>query len=148
MGCAAPVSSPRAQHPAAGMDERSRPRASPVPHMDPCKPCRALRVIHSSHSLLSYTLRGGKLLYQLWLILLSLPAHAFILALQKKKKSSKSKSLDSTPHTYSWPQIFLSCLLLCSFSNVNHVLHFHVFPLKLQCPFGWRYGILAEPSRH
>lgn len=67
---------------------------------------------------------------------------------KKRKKSSKSKSLDSTPHTYSWPQIFLSCLLLCSFSNVNHILHFHVSPLKLQCPFGWRYGILTEPSRH
>jgi len=103
MGCAAPVSSPCTQHPAAGVDERSCPKASLVPDMDLCKLCRALRVIDSSCSLLSYMLRGRKLLYQLWLILLSLPAHAFILALQKKKrkKSSKSKSLDSTPHTYS-----------------------------------------------
>lgn len=82
-----------------------------------------------------------KFLYQLWLIPLSLPACLHSCT------TKKSKSLDLTLRTYSWPRIFLSCPLLRSFSKVNHILHLHVFPSKIQRPSGCWYGTLPEPSR-
>lgn len=61
---------------------------------------------HFFHSLLNYMF-----LNQLWLPPFSLLVYAFILAQLQQKR--KSKSLTLFPLTYSWPQIFLSCPLLC-----------------------------------